>query len=241
MAFISYHSIFKIETGEERYVDHFFHPRFIEGVVLPIAIQANRYFSDGILYPTHLRDKYDVKNDPYEHVIDFPSLHRYVQYFVEAQYAPFVYGIRNHDGPLGCETYMIQEDLLKFFEKGYITQDSEPGLVLKTDLMQTGYNIQKPYLFLIGEREKIQKMYDAIASHPMLTAIAYDDERHMDSLFNDFTNISFEEEDLMRQTYTFGFFGVRQHTEEDDDIDNFHSYFKYILSNQFFKDLLEIA
>jgi hypothetical protein len=241
MASISYNSIFKIGRCEERYLDRFFHQTFIESVIVPIAIQANRYFSDNILYPEHLRDKYEVVNDPYEDVVDFASLHRYVQYFVEAQYAPFVYGIRNHTGPLGCETYMIQQDLLKFFEKGYITQDSEPGVVLKTDFMQSGYNVQKPYVFLIGEKEKIQKMYDAIASHPMLSAIDYDEGRHVDSLFNDFTSISMQEEDLMRQTYTFGFFGVRQPTQEDYEKDNYKSYFEYILSNQFFKDLLEIA
>ncbi len=241
MASNSYNSIFKIETGEERYLDRFFHQTFIESMIVPIAVEANRYFSDTIVYPDHLRDKYEVENDPFHDVVDFASLQRYVRYFVEAQYAPFVYGIRNHTGPLGCETYMIQQDLLKFFEKGYITQDSEPGVVLKTDFMQSGYNVQKPYVFLIGETEKIQKMHNAIASHPMLSAIDYDESIHMDTLFNDFTSISMQEEDLMRQTYTFGFFGVRQPTQEDYDKDYYKSYFGYILSNQFFKDLLEIA
>jgi hypothetical protein len=63
----------------------------------------------------------------------------------------------------------------------------------------------------------------------------------MDSLFNDFTEISLEEENLMRQTYTFGFFGTRYPNQSDYEKDNYKSYFEYILSNQFFQDLLEIA
>ena len=50
-----------------------------------------------------------------------------------------------------------------------------------------------------------------------------------------------QEEDDMRQTYTFGFFGIRYPKNEDYEKDCFKSYLEYILSNQFFSDLLEIA
>jgi hypothetical protein len=210
-------------------------------MILPIAIQKNRYFSNDILYPEHLRNLYDIYHDTYNQVIDFSTLHKYVQNFVEAKYAPYIYGIRNHPGPLSSETYLIQEDLLKFFEKGYITQDSEAGLILNSTITTTGYNIQRPYLFLFGEKEKIQKMYEAIGKHNMLSAIDHDTDVVIDAIFNDFTGISLEEEELMREKYTFGFFGIRYPDEEDYKKDYFKTYFEYILSNQFFQDLLEIA
>ncbi len=241
MASISYNSIFKIGQCEERYLDKMFSKTFIEHVILPIAARQNRYFSDTVLYPEHLRNKYDVTEDTYDEVCDYPTLLRYVKYFVEAKYDPFVYGIRNHPGPLSTETYLIQEDLLKFFDKGYITQDSEPGVVYHTTFDATGYNILRPYVFLIGEKTKIHRMYEAIASHPMLSCIDYDETIHMNSLFNDFTEISLEEEQEMRNKYTFGFFGTRLPNQEDYEKDYYNSYFEYILSNQFFTDLLEIA
>ena len=241
MASICYNSIFKILQNEERYLDRFFTKSFIEQMILPIAVQKNRYFSDDNIYLEHLCDKYDVKNDPYEFVINYDDLHRYVKYFVEGKYDPFIYGIRNHTGPLSTETYLIQEDLLKFFEKGYITQDSEAGLVLTSTYDSTGYNIQRPYLFLMGEKDKIQKMHEAIAEHSMLTAIDYEADIQMDSIFNHFTSITLEEEHMMRDKYTFGFFGIRYPNDEDNKKDYFKSYFEYILSNQFFQDLLEIA
>jgi hypothetical protein len=240
MASISYNSIFKIGHCDERYLD-MFSKSFIEHTILPIASQQNRYLSDTILYPEHLRNKYDVTKDPYNYVYDYTDLLRYVKYFVEAKYDPFIYGIRNHAGPLSTETYLIQEDLLKFFDKGYITQDSEPGVVYHTKFEASGYSILRPYLFIIGEKTKIQKMYEAVGSHPMLSCIDYDVSVHMDSLFNDFTEISLEEENSMRQTYTFGFFGTRYPNQSDYKKDNYKSYFEYILSNQFFQDLLEIA
>ena len=240
MAYISYNSIFKIGCNDERYLD-MFSKSFIEHIILPIASQQNRYLSDTNLYPEHLRDKYDVTNDPYNYVYDYTDLLRYVKYFVESKYDPFIYGIRNHAGPLSTETYLIQEDLLKFFDKGYITQDSEPGVVYNTKFEASGYSILRPYVFLIGEKTKMNKMHEAIAMHPMLTAIPYEADIHMDSLFNDFTEISLEEEQSMRDKYTFGFFGTRLPTKEDYEKDNYKYYFEYILSNQFFQDLLEIA
>ncbi len=84
-------------------------------------------------------------------------------------------------------------------------------------------------------------MYEAIATHPMLSGIDYDIDVQMDSIFNDFTSISLEEEMYMRNTYTFGFFGIRNMTDEDYIKDQYQSYFEYIFSNQFFTDLLEIA
>jgi hypothetical protein len=241
MATISYDSIFKIQQCEERYLDGYYSKSFIEQMILPIAAQNNHYFSDTVLYPEHLRDKYDVTKDPFDEVINYESLHRYIQYFVEAKYDPFVYGIRNHPGPLSTETYIIQQDLLKFFEKGYITQDSEPGVLYKTNYDKSGYSILRPYVFLIGEKTKIERMYEAIAEHSMLTAIPYEIDIHMDSLFNEFTEISLEEEQIMREKYTFGFFGTRLPTKEDYEKDCYKSYFEYVMSNQFFQDLLEIA
>lgn len=193
------------------------------------------------MYPEHLRDKYDVTEDPYDQVHDYANLHRYIKYFVEAKYDPFIYGIRNHTGPLSTETYLIQKDLLKFFEKGYITQDSQPGVLYKTDYDPSGYNILRPYVFLMGEKTKMKRIYQAIAEHPMLTAIDYDPEYQMDSIFNQFTEISLEEEQKMRHIYTFGFFGTRLPDQSDYEKDNYVSYLEYILSNQFFTDLLEIA
>ena len=241
MATISYDSIFKIQQCEERYLDGYYSKSFIEQTILPIAAQNNHYFSDDILYPEHLKDKYDITEDPYDEVIDYKSLHQYTKYFVEAKYDPFVYGMRNHPGPLSTETYIIQQDLLKFFDKGYITQDSEPGVLFKTNYNQTGYSILRPYVFLIGEKTKINKMYEMIAHHSMLSAIDYEVDTHIDSLFNMFTEISLEQEQYMRNNYTFGFFGTRLPTQDDMEKDLYKSYFEYILSNKFFQDLLEIA
>jgi hypothetical protein len=241
MTSISYDSIFKIGQCEERYLDEMFSKSFIEHTIVPIAAQQNRYFSDTILYPEHLRYKYDIAEDPYNEVIDYQSLHQYIKYFVEAKYDPFVYGIRNHTGPLSTETYLIQQDLLKFFDKGYITQDSEPGLVYNSYYDRSGYSILRPYVFLMGDKTKMDRIHQAISEHPMLTAIDYDAIYQMDSIFNHFTEISLEEEQTMRNTYTFGFFGTRLPNQADCEKDNYKSYFEYILSNQFFSDLLEIA
>jgi hypothetical protein len=241
MALSRYDAIFKLQQCEERYVDEYFTRDFIIENILPIARAKNRLYYEVIQYPEYLRNKYDIINDTFIEVSNFQTLLEYTQKFVEIQEEPYIYGIRNHKGPLSTETYLIQEELLKFFKKGYITQDSEPGLISNKSYGNTGFNIQKPYLFLMGEKTKIIKIYEAITTHPMLAGIDYDVDAQMDSIFNDFTSISLDEELYMRNTYSFGFFGIRHMTNEDYIKDQYQSYFEYIFSNQFFTDLLEIA
>ncbi len=231
-------AIFKIGPNEERYLTKDFTEIFIEQTIFPIADSYGRLFCDDD-YPEHLCKQYDITKDPYQSVVDYNTLHLYMQKFLEMKEEPYIYGVRNHPGPLSRETYLIQNELLQFFNKGYITVDSEAGILAEG--VWTKYNIQRPYLFIMGEKKKIQKMYDAIAHDTMISAIDYNVNDEMKCIFKHFTSITPEQEQYIRDNYTFGFFGIRYPDQIDYYSDECQDYLEYIFSNQFFVDLLSIS
>ncbi len=220
--------IYKIEPNQERYIDHLFDIDTIYTLIAPLSEEYNKYCT-GDTYDKTLINKYDISNDPYLQVKTHAELVEYYKKFIK-QEGLFLYGIRGHPGPLSKETHLIQNELLKFYDKNVITFDSEPGLVSVYNGFTT---IQKPYVFLLVKKDLLYDLCDFVASHDMISCIDYDPKEHMEHLKNDFPNVDLND-------YTYEYLGVRNPTQQE--IDNpllLEMYLDYIFSNKFFTELSE--
>ena len=138
-------SIYKIRTGEERYIEKYFDLCQLHQFIIPLSQFYNHFVFMTELHNYELRQNtYDKETDNFNKLTTFDELLKY-HYEMIADLNKT--GIRTHMGPLSYETNFIKKELIKFYEKNVITTESEPGIVYM--FSDGNYSIQKPYLFVI--------------------------------------------------------------------------------------------
>jgi hypothetical protein len=231
--------IYKIKPLEERYIESFFNLEIIYNEIIPYAIRIERFFVDNLLdnymITSITNNNYDIKKDPYLNVKTFEELLEYMKLYILSNNEDSMNGIICNKGPLSYETNLIQNKLLQFYNKGFITFDSEPGLI-SIDTNTNLINIQKPYVFIFGDSDKIDYIQQMIGEHNMLSCIEYSNDEFKRSLKRDFKNLD------NIDNKKFGFFGVREISENElKDFNSRMNYYEYIFSNKFFDDILNLC
>lgn len=224
--------IYKIQPGEERYIDKFFDVCQLHEFIIPQSQYYNRFIFMENVYNYELnQNTYDIEKDNFNELTTYDDLLKYHKDFIVNSKD----GIRTHMGPLSYETNFIKNELIKFYDKNVITTESEPGLVL---IFSDGnYTIQKPYLFVIFKRDAclLSSIYDEVASNPMITLLDYKQFENAEIYKSFYPNIK----DI--DSYEFMFFGMRNpNKEEMEDPELMEQYFDYVFSNDFFKEILEM-
>jgi hypothetical protein len=227
---------------EERYIESFFDSEIIYNEIIPYAIRIKRFFVEKILnnymISSITTNNYDIQKDLYLNVKTFEDLLEYMKLYIISNNEHYMNGIICNKGPLSYETILIQNKLLEFYKKGFLTFDSEPGLI-SIDSDTNLINIQKPYIFIFGDSDKIDYIQQMVGEHFMLSCIEYSNEEYKETLKRDFKNL--DKLDKL-DNKKFGFFGVREISE--DELKSFNSrmnYYEYIFSNKFFDDILDLC
>ena len=166
-------------------------------------------------------EEYDTEEEEYKHVTVFSELKTYMK---KTLLSLPPYGNRMHTGPLNNETSLILKYLIRIFDNNFITLDSQPGLIIIG-----GNTINRPYVFLYGENNRIDKLYDIILNHDFLAIINYPKETDEIKL-NFFP--SYIDFDKYKQIYI----GTR-HINSDETIEN---YYELIFNDYFFIELIRI-
>lgn len=234
----TYCKIYKINPLEERYIESFFDIKLVYNEIIPYATSVERFLIDSILNYYMIfslrSNNYDIEKDSYLEVKTFEDLHGYMKSYILSNTEPYINGIICNKGPLSYETGLIQNKLLEFYNKGFITYDSEPGLISIDE--NNLINIQKPYIFIFGDSDKIDYIKQMIGLHDILTCIDYSNEEYTENLKRDFKNIN------NIDGKKFGFYGVRDITETElKSVSSRMNYYEYIFSNKFFDDILDLC
>jgi len=205
-----------IEPNNERYinVNNFITQSFIDNFITQIAYEKYRYIEDGAI-PIH-DNKYDILKDPYLNINLFEDILLYFKKFIESNEEPYKYGIIFNHGPISFETTFIIYELLNFYKRNIVTLDSEIGCY---DVASA--TIQKPYIYLFGDKNIINKIKDNIIEHKYIGYINYNAEDKINTIQNTLINLY----ETLSDNYSVGFFGIRNmNAKELNDCKNISLY-----------------
>ena len=216
------HGGVRIDLWSERYdtpTQYIDSPTQYIETIIKIANKYNRYLDSDYLTDFVHTEEYDENEIEYKCINTFMDLKKYIKKSILSE-PP--YGTIIHRAVLHNESLLILSYINKFFDYNFITIDSQPGLMMSND-----NHIQRPYLILYGEKNRINKLYDIVLNHDFLAVIDYEDNQIQSEDFPSFTDIN---------NYKSITLGTR-HKKVDE---SYKEYYEIIFNDYFFTELIKI-